>query len=334
MSSRILLLTGGTGLIGFRVLLSVLREGWTVRAAVRSASKADFLAKHPLIVAAVGTTNKLSFVEVPDICADNAYDEAVKGVTHIIHLASPIPSPELDLVTGIYEPNVKSIMTMLECAIKSPSLKKLIFTTSAYANTPFPPDASFTITPDSRVPNMSGPFDDMVTAYWASKVASLNALDLFVEKNKPSFDVVRIFPGWVFGRDDRALTLQDFHSGTNRVFLSLIIGEEPPLHRPSGTVHVYDTAKLHLLALEEGAPSSIGSTIPHVFNDAWGIVAKHFPKEVEEGILTKGRIPTITVPWDSSQTASHFNFVFRTWEDIVVDTTSQYLELLAKEPKP
>ncbi|KAH9908160.1 putative cinnamoyl-CoA reductase [Xylariomycetidae sp. FL2044] len=334
MSSRTLLLTGGTGLIGFRVLLNALREGWTVRAAVRSASKADYLAKHPLVVDAVGTTNKLSFVEVPDICADNAYDEAIKGVTHIIHLASPIPSPELDLITGIYEPNVKSIMTMLESTIKSPSLQKLVFTTSAYANTPYPPDASFTITPDFRVPNMPGPFEDMVTAYWASKVASINALDSFVEKNKPSFDVVRIFPGWVFGTDDRALTLKDFRTGSNRVFLSVITGEEPPWHRPSGTVHIYDTAQLHILALEEGAPSNIGSTIPHVFNDAWDIVVKHFPKEVEEGILTKGSVPTTITPWDSSQTAAHFNFVFRTWEEIVVDTARQYLELLAKEPKP
>ncbi|KAI0973507.1 putative cinnamoyl-CoA reductase [Xylaria arbuscula] len=333
MASSTLLITGATGFIGFKVLLTALQEGWTVRAAVRSASKADSLAKHPKVVA-LGGTDKLSFVEVPDICDEKSYEDAIKGVTHVIHLASPIPSPFLDPLTGIYEPNVKSAKAMLQAALKSPSLKKLVITSSNYANTPFPLDLSRTITPDFRVPDVPGPFDSMVPAYWAGKIAALNATDLFIKNNNPNFNVVLVFPGWVFGRDDRALSAKDFSSGTNRVLLGIITGKEGPEPRPSGVVHVSDAAKLHILALEEGAPRNIGSSISHVFDEAWEIVAKHFPKNVESGVLTKGSQPTIPIVWDSSQTKSHFNFKFQTWEDIVVDATSQYLELLAKEQKP
>ncbi|KAI1752075.1 putative cinnamoyl-CoA reductase [Xylaria castorea] len=332
MPSSSLLITGATGFIGFKVLLNALQDGWTVRAAVRSASKADYLAKHPKIVA-LGATDKLSFVEVPDICDEKAYEEAIKGVTHVIHAGSPIPSPFLDPLTGIYEPNVKSAKAMLQAALKSPSLKKLVITSSQYGNTPFPPDLSQTIDADFRAPELPGPFDSIVPAYWASKIAATNATDLFIKDNNPSFDVVLVFPGWVFGRDDRALSVQDFFSGTNFVLFGVMTGRNDPEPRPSGVVHVSDTAKLHMLALQDGAPKNIGSSIPHVFDEAWDMVAKHFPKEVESGILTKGSQPTIPVLWDSSKTESHFNFKFQSWEDIVLSATSQYLELLGNEPK-
>lgn len=102
MSSADLLITGATGFIGFKVLLGAPRAGYSVRAAIRSPEKAKALASHPKITAS-GKTDNLSFVEVPDIACDGAYDEAIKDVTYVIHLASPLPSPFLDPQTGIYE---------------------------------------------------------------------------------------------------------------------------------------------------------------------------------------------------------------------------------------
>ncbi|KAK6858407.1 NAD-dependent epimerase/dehydratase fum13 [Apiospora arundinis] len=87
-----LLLTGANGFVGFKVLLNALEQGYTVRAAIRSMSKSDFLSKHPK-VQALNASDRLSFVEVPDITNPKAYEEAVKDVTHVIHLASPLPSP-------------------------------------------------------------------------------------------------------------------------------------------------------------------------------------------------------------------------------------------------
>lgn len=103
MSSADLLIAGATGLIGFKVLLGALQAGYTVRAAIWSAEKVKALASHPKTTA-FGKANNLSFVEVPDITCDGAYDEAIKNITYVIHLASPLPSPFLDPQTGIYGP--------------------------------------------------------------------------------------------------------------------------------------------------------------------------------------------------------------------------------------
>jgi nucleoside-diphosphate-sugar epimerase len=330
MSSPNLLVTGVTGFIGFKVLLGALREGYTVRAAVRSTEKSKILSSHPKILA-LGVPDKLSFVEVPDICRDGAYDEAIKGVSYVIHHASPLPSPFLDPQTGIYEPTVRSANTMLQSALNEPSVKKVVITSSVFANSPFPPDPTKEITAESRVPDVPGPFDSMLPAYSAGKVAALNATDRFVKHQQPSFAIVNVFPGFVFGWDDRALSLKDISAGTNRILLAIITGQSAKGPMPAGATHVSDAAKVHLLALKEGIAKDIGVTAVHQFNDAWNIVEKHFPKAVADGVFTQGNQATVPVNWNAHETEVDLGFNFKTYDDMVVDVAGQYLELSGKE---
>ncbi|KAI0466983.1 putative cinnamoyl-CoA reductase [Xylaria cf. heliscus] len=330
MPSPNLLITGATGFIGFHVLLKALEEGWVVRATVRSISKSGVLADHPKIKGSTWS-DRLSFVEVPDICDENAYEQAIKGVTHVIHLASPLPSPLLDPQTGIYEPNINSVNAMLRAAAKEPTLQKLVITTSALGNSPFPPDLSQRITAEFRVPNLPGPFNSTMSAYWGGKIAATNAIDTFVKENNPSFGLSVVFPGFVFGKDQRALKVEDVASSTNQLVLGFITGQDAEAPLPAGAVDIDDTAKIFVLALKDDAPRNIGSTMPHVFDEAWNIVTKHFPKAVETGIFTKGSRTTIPVKWDSSQTEQDFDFKFKSFEEMVVDIAGQYLELSGKE---
>ncbi|KAI1200980.1 putative cinnamoyl-CoA reductase [Nemania serpens] len=330
LSSDCLLLTGATGFIGFNVLLKALEQGWSVRVAVRSPAQFESLANHPRI-AALGVPERLSFVEVPDICDPNAYDEAIKGVTHVIHLASPLPSPSLDPLTGIYEPNVNSVAAILKATLAASSLKKLVITSSVFGNSPFPPVPTQHITAESRVLNLPGPFDSIVSAYWGGKIAATNSIDAFAKENNPSFDLSVVFPGFVFGLDKRALKLEDFFASTNRVMLGVVTGQVADDAMPAGAIHVEDAAELHMLALKEGAPRNIGATVPHVFDEAWEFAEKHFPAAVKAGVFTKGSQPTIPVNWDASQTERDFDFRFRTWEEMLVDGAGQYLELLGRE---
>ncbi|KAJ3580215.1 hypothetical protein NPX13_g357 [Xylaria arbuscula] len=329
MSSPNLLLTGATGLIGFSVLLKALEQGYKVRAAVRSASKAEYLAKHPKIVA-LGRSDQLSFIEVPDITAEEAYYEAIKEVTYVIHLAAPLPSPSLDMITDIYEPNVRSAVNILHAAIKEPLVKKVVTTSSIAGNLP-PTPSSNKITAESRTPNFPGPYTSHMQAYAAGKVAALNAMDKFVVDNNPSFDVVKVYPGFVFGRDERALKPQDLVSGSNALVLGSITGQQGANDLPSGVVHIEDTANLFLWGLKPDAPANIGATIYGVLSDAWDIVKTHFPKAVEDGIFTEGSWSNYKIDWDSTQTETHFGFRFKSFEEMVVDVAGQYLELLAKE---
>ncbi|KAI1162163.1 putative cinnamoyl-CoA reductase [Nemania serpens] len=329
MSSPTLLLTGATGFVGFKVLLNALEQGYTIRAAVRSSSKSESLSSHPK-VKALAKPGQLSFVEVPDVTDQEAYFEAIKGVTYVIHLAAPLPSPFLDPQTGIYEPSIKSTLSMLHAAIKESSVKKVVIASSEFANIPYPPNAD-RITADSRVPDIPGPYEDMVFAYSAGKVAALNATDKFVRDNNPSFKVVNVFPGFIFGTDDRALKEpQELLASTNRMLLGVITSQDAPGPMPSGSVHVYDAARVFISALNDDAPSNIGAVTPHNWDDAWDVVQKNFPGAVKDGIFTKGSQPTFPVNWDSHQTEKHFGFQFKSYKDMVVDVAGQFLELSGK----
>lgn len=330
MPSPNLLITGVTGFIGFKVLLDALEAGYSVRAAVRSASQSESLRSHPK-VKAVAQDGKLEFVEVPDLLVPGAYEEALKGVTYVIHLAAPLPSPALDPQTGIYEPALKSTVNMLDSASKATSLKKLVITSSVFANAPSLPDPSVEVTAATRQPDLPGPFDNHLSAYIGGKIAALNATDRFIKEHKPSFAVVNIMPGFVFGKDDKALTVKDITTGTNRLLLLVVTGGSIPYPLPAGAAHVYDVAKVHLLALKDGVVGDFGVTKEHVFNDAWDVVLKHFPKAVEAGTFSKGDQQTYPVKWNARATEDYFGFNLKTYEDAVVDFVVQYLECLEKE---
>jgi uncharacterized protein YbjT (DUF2867 family) len=87
---QLVLVTGGSGHLGFRVLAFALQYNYRVRAAVRSPEKAEQIKAAKSVQ---GYLDKLEFVIVPDILADGAYDEAVKGADYVLHVASPISFP-------------------------------------------------------------------------------------------------------------------------------------------------------------------------------------------------------------------------------------------------
>ena len=70
-SDKLVLITGGTGHLGYRTLVDALEASYTVRAAVRSPSKGDQILAAPSIKA-LNVGPKLTFVNVPDIVAPAA----------------------------------------------------------------------------------------------------------------------------------------------------------------------------------------------------------------------------------------------------------------------
>ena len=81
----LVLLTGATGLVGFAVLRAALKKGYKIRAAVRSEAKAETVRSNPTLKDI--SKDQLSFVIVPDILPDGAFDEAANGVKYILQVA-------------------------------------------------------------------------------------------------------------------------------------------------------------------------------------------------------------------------------------------------------
>lgn len=97
------LITGASGLIGFRILLTVLEAGHEVRYTVRSEEKARIVASNPA-VQKLGAGDRLSSVVIPDLTVDGVFDAALRGITHVIHVGSPVPAPHFDPQTQVFEP--------------------------------------------------------------------------------------------------------------------------------------------------------------------------------------------------------------------------------------
>ena len=131
MSGKFILLTGATGHVGFASLVVALSNGYRVRAAIRRESSIPQI-KTPKSIQPY--LPQLEFIIVPDITVDGAYDEAVKGVDAIVHIASPLVSDAgEDFQAGLVTPAVKGTLSILNSAIKSPSVKRIVITSSVVA---------------------------------------------------------------------------------------------------------------------------------------------------------------------------------------------------------
>ncbi|KAG8898982.1 methylglyoxal reductase (NADPH-dependent) gre2, partial [Tulasnella sp. 417] len=91
----IILVTGVNGYIGAHVAQSLLSHGHTVRGVVRSEAKGK-----PLKELFKEYDDKFHLVVVPDVNVLEAYDDAVKGVTGVVHLSTPLPQASVSDVDG------------------------------------------------------------------------------------------------------------------------------------------------------------------------------------------------------------------------------------------
>lgn len=77
------LVTGATGFIGAHVVDNLLNRGMRVRAVARSRGKAKFMLESRSKYA-----SQLEFFFIDDLATPSVFDEALKGVDGVIHVAS------------------------------------------------------------------------------------------------------------------------------------------------------------------------------------------------------------------------------------------------------
>ena len=335
-------MTGASGYMGYRALVLALEAGYRVRAAVRSQAKAEIILAAPSIKA-LAPGSKLDFTIVPDIVADGAYDDAVKDVNAILHIASPPPIPTDDYERDIIVPSIKGILNILKASAKELSVKRIVITSSIIAVIPFTDfmvteDPQEVYTADNVIPDPSGPYAHSFQAYGAAKTKALNATKEFVQTEKPAFDVINVMPGFIIGKNELVTDSKDILSGTNAAAFAPVLGNVSDLAYPGSLQHVNDVAKVHVLSLDpkiEGNQNfgiQTGGTDGVVWGDCIDIVRKRFPEAVKDGRLpATGTQPTRKVKYDTSKTEKVLGISFQSYEDALVSVTEHYLELLEKE---
>ncbi|KAI6856737.1 hypothetical protein KC334_g22200, partial [Hortaea werneckii] len=138
------LVTGVTGFIASHVADQLLQAGYNVRGTSRSKDKADWMIQ--LFGSKYGQ-NRFEVYEVPDMMADTAFDESVKGVAGIAHLASILSfsnNPD-----EVIPPTVKGTLNILKSASKEPSIKSVVYTSSSTAVLLPEADKEITVTKDT-----------------------------------------------------------------------------------------------------------------------------------------------------------------------------------------
>jgi len=327
-SDQLILVTGANGFVASQIVRAVLTAGYNVRAAVRSESSIERMkgVHAPYI-------SQLSFVVVPDMTSPGAFDEAVKGVTGIMHTASPFVLSPKNNEKELLEPAVNITLGVLESAVVHGSTVTRVVLTSSFASIldlgqGYRPGYTYTEADWNPISYAEASVADGPTAYCASKKLAEEAAWKFMNEKKPPFSLSTICPPWVFGPSLAPLaSLTHLNESTEAIY-KFINSKSIPDVDFGGFADVRDVALAHLSAYEK--PEAAGKRF---------LVGNHFDYQTAaDGIRAKlpqlkDRVPEGTpgagfdvYKVDGSYAAKVLGIQYTPLEDTMKDTVEGLLE--------
>ncbi len=237
------LVTGGTGFVSGWCVVDLLRRGYRVRTTVRSLSKEP--AGRAAIAAAVGmdadidaVRDRLSFAAA-DLGADDGWDDAVAGCTHVLHIASPMGGGKAADRWSLVEPARDGAVRVLRAAAEA-GVRRVVMTSAAA--TARPPLNSDRVSDETI---WADPDDPQFDAYRVSKIVAERAAWDFMATTSGSLELTTVLPGAVFGP-----IMSADNQGSVTIIADLLRGRPPAMPRLGfWVVDVRDLADLHLRAM-------------------------------------------------------------------------------------
>jgi dihydroflavonol-4-reductase len=234
------LVSGGSGFLGGRCVVELLRRGYAVRTTVRD------LAKEGEVRARVGSEvdagDRLT-VLAADLRSDEGWAEAVAGCEYALHVASPFPRAQPKDPDELIVPAREGTLRVLRAALDA-GVRRVVVTSSVAAVRGSADRAPGPLTEA----DWSDPDDSSLTPYARSKtIAELAARDLVRERGEEERLAV-VNPGAILGPvlgSERSFSLEMVERllkgmpGTPRIGFSV--------------VDVRDVAELQILAMTAAA---------------------------------------------------------------------------------
>lgn len=124
------LVTGATGYVASWLVKKLLEEGITVHAAVRDPNKKEKVAHLDAIAAK--SKGSIKYFK-SDLLDQGSYAEAMKGCELVYHTASPFTLEVKDPQKDLIDPAVKGTENVLETANQTPTVKRVVVTSSCAA---------------------------------------------------------------------------------------------------------------------------------------------------------------------------------------------------------
>ncbi|XP_071498585.1 uncharacterized protein [Diadema antillarum] len=191
---KMVLVTGSSGYIATHIVKQLLEAGYKVRGTVRSLSNSKKVT--PLKELCPNAAHKLELVEA-DLVKDEGWKEAVRGCSHVLHTASPLPVQTPKHEDELLKPAVEGTTRVLQACADVGGVKRVVVTSSCAAISDLMENNETPID-ESQWRNLKSPLND---TYGKSKALAERAAWDFVEKMpaETRFELATINPSAVQG---------------------------------------------------------------------------------------------------------------------------------------
>ncbi|TXG55839.1 hypothetical protein EZV62_017152 [Acer yangbiense] len=312
---KVVCVTGASGYIASWLVKQLLQLGYTVKATVRDPNDPK---KTEHLLALDGAKERLHFFKA-SLLEEGSFDFAVDGCDGVFHTASPVLFSTNDPQVDIVDTAVKGTLNVLKSCAKSPSVKRVIYTSSIaavmYNEKP--------ITSDTVVDEtwFSDPAVCKKAKKWyaLSKTLAESAAWKFTEEN--GIDLVTLNSGLTIGT-----LLQPTLNISVEIILKLVNGDQS-YPSPYKLVDVKDVSHAHIQALELPSASGRYCIVESIRSstETLKILQKlfptlHLPTKLED---KKPNEPTYKV---SRERAESLGINFISWEVSLKDTIESFKE--------
>lgn len=289
LPNSLVVVTGANGLVGSHVTDQLLQSGYRVRGSVRSLTKAGWMSDFFSHKYGPGT---FDLVQVPDMAAPGAFNEAIKGAAGFIHVATPVmqlldPNEAVPMV-------INGVINALAAAATEPAVKRVVITSSSVAATSPKPNVEFSV--DSGTWNEEAvkrawappPYEGTqrrLDVYSAQKTQAEQAAWKWMKENRPGFALNVVLPNANMGK-----ILSPEHQGAASTvgwIKALWNGFQDPGEKelvnnpPQYFINVQDNARVHVAALlyEDVKNERLFSwAAPYNWNDILAVFRKWNPE--------------------------------------------------------
>lgn len=344
------LVSGANGFIASWICTLLLEQGFKVRGTVRSFEKGDFLSE-----LFKKYKDNWSYVIVEDLTNPDGFDEAVRDIEGIIHVASPFATHASEDPYQTYiSPAVNGTLSVLKSAngLNGKSVKRIVITSSlgAVASVKSLSEQSSIATQiftdkdfneeDPKIFEEKGSAAPPFTAYFASKVLAEKSAWEYVKTHKPKYDLTTICPSFVLGpiihdvKDEKSL------NASINFFYQFLLGRinSEIANRPTGSVvDVRDVAVAHIQSLlfeKAGGRRYIVSKQPLIWQDALDIVNEsseviHWPDATKRTSYDEKLV--IADCLDTSKSVEDLKLDYHPFDTTILDTCSSLNDLFENQ---
>ena len=125
------LVTGASGFIGLHCVLQLLKEGYRVRGTIRSQGRANEVREAMSAHLDADVVTRLELVEA-DLSRDDGWEDAARGCTYVLHVASPFPNRVPEHEDELIKPAKEGTLRVLRAAADA-GVRRVVLTSSLAA---------------------------------------------------------------------------------------------------------------------------------------------------------------------------------------------------------